>query len=65
MFFEWLTDNISSIVIVGVIVGICAAIVIKGIRNIARGKSSCGCGCSDCSMGCAIHDLEEYASKKQ
>lgn len=33
-------------------IGIAAAviaIVIKGIRNLKKGESGCGCGCSGCS----------------
>ncbi|MGP1442199.1 MAG: hypothetical protein ACTTJ2_06240 [Anaerovoracaceae bacterium] len=64
--FGWLEANIVSCVIVGLVAVICAVIIIRGVRNIAKGKSSCGCGCSGCaaSMNCAVHELEKYQESK-
>lgn len=48
--FEWLKQNIATIAISIVLVGICTAIVIRMIKNKKKGKSSCGCGCANCPM---------------
>lgn len=44
-----------SYVILGVIVAVFLAIVIKGILNKKKGKSSCSCGCSGCAMKDTCH----------
>ncbi len=64
--FAWIEANTVSFLMVGLIVVICAAIVIKGVYNMAKGKSSCGCGCSECSssMSCAVQELEKYEASK-
>ncbi|MBQ2825074.1 MAG: FeoB-associated Cys-rich membrane protein [Clostridia bacterium] len=42
-------------VVLGIIVAVFSAIVIVGIRNKKKGKSSCSCGCSGCAMKDACH----------
>ena len=41
--------NWQSYLVLAIVVIIFAAIVIKGIINKKKGKSSCGCGCSGCA----------------
>jgi len=52
----WLTENIGTIVIAFALVCVVAIIVVNMIRNKRAGKSSCGCGCSDCPMSGKCHD---------
>ncbi len=47
--------DIPSIIVLVIIVGIVAAIIIKGIINKKKGKSSCSCGCSGCAMKDSCH----------
>ena len=42
-------------VVLGVIAVIFASVIIKGIINKKKGKSSCSCDCSGCAMKDACH----------
>lgn len=46
----WLTQNLSTIVVLVVLAGIVAAIIVHMIRNKKKGKSSCSCGCESCGL---------------
>lgn len=52
----WLQQNWGSILVIGVIVAIVAAVIISRIRAKKQGKSTCGCGCSQCSMNGLCHE---------
>ena len=52
---EWLSQNWGNIVIIGVVAAIVAAVVITRIRAKKQGKSTCGCGCSQCAMQGMCH----------
>lgn len=54
----WIYQNLATIIITLIIVAVVAAIIISMVRNRKNGKSSCGCGCSNCPMG-------EYCCKKK
>ena len=48
--FEWIAQNIGTIIIGLIIAGIVAAIVSKIVRDKRKGKcTSCDCGCGGCS----------------
>ncbi len=47
--------NWQTFVIAGVIVVIVLAIIIKGILNKKKGKSSCACGCQNCPSASMCH----------
>ena len=51
----WLSQNIANIIICAVLIAIVAAIIINMVKNKKKGKSSCGCGCTDCPMSGACH----------
>ena len=53
--FEWIGENIGTIVICLVLAAIVAAIIIKLIMNKKKGKSSCGCNFSHCGMADSCH----------
>lgn len=42
-------------VVLGVIAAVFAAVVVTGIINKKKGKSSCSCGCSGCAMKDSCH----------
>lgn len=41
-----------DILIGGIIVGTAAYIAIKNTKKVIKGETSCGHGCSSCSMNC-------------
>ena len=48
---QWLGENIATIVICLVLIGVVAAIIVSMVRKKRKGKSlSCGCGCANCPM---------------
>ena len=51
----WLTENIATMIICAVLIAVVAAIIVSMIRNKKKGKSSCGCGCTDCPMSGSCH----------
>ncbi len=53
--FDWLVNNLGTIVITLVLAVIVALIIIRMIKNKKDGKHSCGCGCSSCAMKDACH----------
>lgn len=51
----WIYQNLSTIIISLIIVAVVAAIIISTVRNRKKGKSVCGCGCSNCPMSGSCH----------
>lgn len=51
----WISENIATIIICAVLMAVVAAIIAGMIRDRKKGKSSCGCGCSDCPMSGSCH----------
>ena len=51
----WFLDNLATIIICVVLIVIVTAIIISMIRNNKKGKTSCGCGCSNCPMSSSCH----------
>ena len=46
----WLTENIATIIILAVLTVAVAAIIVGMVKNKKKGKSVCGCRCSNCPM---------------
>ena len=44
----WFLNNISTILVCMVLVGVVTSIIIDMVSNKRRGKSSCGCSCANC-----------------
>ena len=61
---DWITQNLSTILIALGIFLICLAIVLKMIRNKKKGKSGCGCGCSGCAMSGMCHPQNKASSEQ-
>ena len=51
----WISENMATIVICAILLGIVAAIIAGLVRNRKKGKSSCGCGCANCPMSGSCH----------
>ncbi|MCI6616264.1 FeoB-associated Cys-rich membrane protein [Ruminococcus sp.] len=51
----WIYQNLATIIISLIIVAVVAAIIISTVRNRKKGKSYCGCGCSNCPMSGSCH----------
>ena len=51
----WLAENWGNIVILGVIALIVGLIVFFRIRAKRQGRSTCSCGCSECTMKDICH----------
>lgn len=54
---SWITENLATILISGLLIAAVVAILAVRIRNRRKGESSCGCGCgcSSCPMGSSCH----------
>ena len=48
--FAWIYENLATIIIGLIIALVIFAIIISIVLNRKKGKSSCGCGCSNCPM---------------
>ena len=55
--FDWLINNIWTIIICAVLIGIVAAIIINMVSKKRKGKSMiCNCGsCGSCPMSGSCH----------
>ena len=47
--FVWLLENIATIIVCIGLLAAVAASVFSMIRSKKKGKSPCGCGCTNCS----------------
>ena len=53
--WEWIVNNLSTILVSLVLLGLLSGIVWSMVRKKKRGESSCGCGCSNCAMNGTCH----------
>lgn len=59
----WITENLSTLIVSAVLIAAVAAIIISMIRNRKKQGSSCGCGCTDCSLRSACHPDSSDSAK--
>lgn len=52
---KFLLENIGTIIVGLVILAIVVLIIYKMIKDRKKGKSSCGCGCSNCPSSSMCH----------
>jgi len=52
---NFLTQNLGTIIVCGILLFIVYAIIAQQIKNKRNGKTSCGCGCSSCAMSDICH----------
>ena len=48
-----------TFLVAGIVVGILAGIVVRGIINKKNGKGSCSCGCGSCAMKDSCHGAKK------
>ncbi|MBO5295377.1 MAG: FeoB-associated Cys-rich membrane protein [Clostridia bacterium] len=60
---NWLQNNIGTIAVCAVLVVLFGAVIVRMIKNKKAGKSSCGCGCSECAMHGQCHGAAESKSE--
>ena len=53
---HWISANLGTIVIAGVLLAVIVLISIQLIRDKKKGKSSCGCNCAHCAMHGSCHN---------
>lgn len=53
--FAFFSENISTIIIAVIVIGILAFIIAKMIKDKKKGKTSCGCGCENCAASEICH----------
>lgn len=51
----WITQNLATILISLLLIGVVAAILFSLRRNRRKGKSTCGCNCAHCAMAGSCH----------
>ena len=59
---HWISANLGTIVIAGVLLAVIVLISIQLIRDKKKGKSSCGCNCAHCAMAGSCHGT--HSAKK-
>ncbi len=52
---EFISNNLPSIIVGAVILGVFVAVVIKLVRDKKNHKSSCSCGCAGCPNAGICH----------
>lgn len=52
---SWIIENLSTLIVSAVLIAAVTAIIVSMVRGRKKGKSSCGCGCADCSLCSACH----------
>lgn len=54
--FTWIMENMATLIISAVLLGVVTAVIAGIIRSRREGKPSCGCGCAGCPAGgCAVN----------
>lgn len=55
----WFAENIGTIIISAALIAAIAAVIIGMLRDWKKGKSTCGCGCSNCAMSGTCHSQKQ------
>ena len=56
---NWITANLSTIVISAILLAIVTSISLHLIRQKKQGRSSCGCNCAHCAMHGQCHGKQK------
>lgn len=62
--FEFFKQNLGTVAVLAVLVGILVPIILRIVKNKKRGISSCGCGCADCPMSGKCHQMAGKNAEK-
>ncbi|MDR1986965.1 MAG: FeoB-associated Cys-rich membrane protein [Treponema sp.] len=49
---RFISENLSTIIVGAVVLGLIGFALVRTIRNYRKGTSPCGCGGDDCSKTC-------------
>ena len=60
----WLQNNAGTLAVGAVVAAILIALTVKLIRDRRQGKSSCGCGCSECALKNQCHGKTDDTASK-
>lgn len=52
---SWLSENLGTIIVAVLLIGVISAVIASLIRDRKKGKSSCGCNCAHCAMAQSCH----------
>ncbi|MBQ1771134.1 MAG: FeoB-associated Cys-rich membrane protein [Clostridia bacterium] len=52
---SWLSENLGTIIVAVLLIGVISAVIAGLIRDRKKGKSSCGCNCAHCAMAQSCH----------
>ena len=55
----WLSDNLGTIIISLILLLVVGLVIYKMISDKRKGKSSCGCGCSNCPSSSFCHSKDK------
>ncbi|MEE1319797.1 MAG: FeoB-associated Cys-rich membrane protein [Ruminococcus sp.] len=55
---DWFMANLGTIIIAVIVFAIVGIVAVKMLIDRKKGKSSCGCGCSNCPMSGKCHSKE-------
>ena len=61
---EFIVNNLATIVVSILLLGAVAGIIVRLVKNKRQGKTSCGCGCSNCAMSGICHNDEDKKESK-
>lgn len=61
---EFLKNNIGTIIVAAILLGVALAIIVTSIKNKKQGKTSCGCNCSGCAMSCLCQNRGQEENKQ-
>ena len=56
--------NLSTALVLAVVILIAGAIIYKLVKDKKKGKSSCGCNCAHCAMAGSCHSANQQKGKK-
>ncbi len=63
--FEWISENIATLIVCAVLIALVAAVIVFMIRNRKKGRGSCPCGsCGGCAMKDFCHSSEKAKKRK-
>jgi len=52
---DWIVDNAANIIVIMIVAAVVLLVIRSMIKDKKAGKSSCGCGCSNCAMAGKCH----------
>lgn len=55
----WLAENLSTILVLAVLIGTVGLIVSHMVRSKKKGRSPCGCNCGGCDLCDICHRSKE------